>query len=556
MISKHNIKRTIILLLLVLIPMIFGLIFNSLTVAGAERTELIQISGVIHHDNQPWLENSDFNDTGLPWFTNVEGDNTDLSASISAGQGDYQVNGDIRTFSEVSGTPTSDNWTLFNHSIRPLPLTYEINEFGCNISHVYDEDSGGPFPNSGDQTANLAAALWKRNLTLPVDMSDYVITSASINAVVNGSADTDIETPNDHPPFAEGGYASLFDFTRFYVEISDLNNVESYEIAYDKTLHLGQSYAGRRDYDYSTRNNMSDTNMTIVDEDVLIFALTQVLRHDNHNFTITLGIDVDSEDNYPGYELDVWYSLLIKSCDLTFTYEKKMDKSSAISFNQIGDQITGTNVEIKEGNLSFKYIIDQPWPTSLSPNSEIRVLINGKQHSETIKLSSATTEFQDAKLGGFDITSLLNLEINISVSIEVFIADEFNLDRDITISIDEVILLVSYSETFPDPKDEPWLAAGFFILASVGAAVLGALLIGYIKVWRYPVPVRKVRKYGKTLTNTKSPDIKIFERRKAFNKGFQEELNRTSKLLKGNLPNEKIVKPKLPEPQKEKLTQK
>ena len=556
MISKLKHKRIITPLLFILIPITLGLIFNNFIVADTERTELIQISAVEHHDNRTWLENSGFDNTGTPWFWNVDGDSTDLSASISSGQADYEVNGDFRTFSEVSGTPTSDDWTLFNHSIRPLPLTFEINEFGCNISHVYDEDSSGDFPNSGDQTANLAAALWKRNLTLPVDMSDYVITSASINAVVNGSADTDIETPTDHPPFADGGYASLFDFTRFYIEISDLNNIESYEIAYNKTLNLGQGYAGRRVYDYAARNYMSDTNMTKVDEDVLIFALTQVLRHDNHNFTITLGIDIDSEDNYPGYELDVWYSLLIKSCNLTFTYEKKIDKSSAVSFNQIGNQITGSNVKIKDGNINFKYKIDQPWPTSLSPNSEIRVLINDKQHSETIKLSSATTEFQYAKLGGFDITSLLNVEINISLSIQVFIADEFSLDRNIKISIDEANLTISYSEEFPDPIDDPWLATGLFILTSVGAAVLGALLIVYMKVWRYPLPVRKVRKYGKTLTNTKNPDVKIITRKRAFNKGFQEELNRSSKLLKGAPLKEKSVKPKLVEPQKEGTIQK
>jgi len=547
-ISTTKLKRIILPLILILVPITLGLIFNNVDGGKTEGSELIQISSIEHNDNQTWLTNSDFNDAGDPWFSSVVGDNTDLSASISSGQADYEVNGDIRTFSEVSGTPTSADWTLFNHSIRPLPLTYEINELGCNVSHVYDEDAGGPFPNSGDQTANLAAALWKRNLTLPVDMSDYEITSASINAIVNGSADTDIETPTDHPPFAEGGYASLFDFTRFYVEISDLNNVESYEIAYNKTLHLGLGYAGRRDYNSSTRNYMSDTNMTYVDEDVLIFALTQVLKHDNHNFTITLGIDVDSEDNYPGYELDVWYSLLIKSCDLTFTYEKKIDKASAVSFNQIGNQITGSNVKIKNGIIRFRYMIDQPWPTFLSPNSEIRVLINDKPHSETLKLSSAPLSFEDAKLGGFDITSLLNLEINISVSIQVLIADSFSLDREIEISIDEVVLLISYSEEFPDPMDDPWLAAGLFILASVGAAALGALLVLYMKVWRYPVAVRKVRKFSKTLTNTKSPDVRVVERKKAFDKNYQEELNRTSKLLKSSASSEKSVKPKLPEP--------
>ena len=540
--KRKNFKFVILILLL--LPITLGLILNNNYNPNPIENELIKISAVELHNDKPWLKNSNFNDTGSPWFWNVDGDSTDLSASISSGQADYEVGGDIRTFSEVSGTPTSADWTEFNHSVRPLPLTHEINEFGCNVSHVYDEDSGGPFPNSGDQTANLAAVLWKRNLTLPVDMSDYVITSATINAVVNGSADTDIETPTDHPPFAEGGYASLFDFTRFYVKISDLNNIESYEIAYNKTLYLGQGYAGRRDYNYATRNTMEDTNMTSVDEDILIFALTQVLRHDNHNFTITLGIEVDSEDNYPGYELDVWYSLLIKSCDLTFTYEKKMDKSSAVSFSQIGNQIEGTNVKIKDGNIDFKYKIDQPWPTSLSPNSEIRVLINDKLHSETIKLSSATTDFQNAKLGGFNITSLLNLEINISVSIQVFIADEFTLDREIRISIDDVYLFISYSETFPDPNDEPWLATGLFILASIGAIVLGSLLIAYIKIWRFPIPIRKVHKYLK-LDELKNPKVPILPREKAFRMKHGIYLKKTKNIIKGASQNPKPIADKI-----------
>ena len=410
---------------------------------------------------------------------------------------------------------------------------------------MYDEDVSGDFPNSGDQTANLAGVLWKRNISLPVDMSDYIITNASINAVVNGSADTDIETPSDHPPFADGGYASLFDFARFYIEISDVNNIESYEIAYNKTLNLGQTYAARRDYNYATRVYMSDTNMTTIDEDILIFALTQVLKHDNYNFTITLGIEVDSEDNYPGYELDVWYSLLIKSCDFSFTYVKRMDKSSIISWNQIGNKINGTNVKIIDGNLNFKYKIDQPWPISLSPNSEIRAIINDKQHTETIKLGSATSDFQYAKLEGYNITSLLKEGINISLSIQLVIADDFGLDREISISIDDVYLLISYTETIPDTIEEPWIATGFFIITAISAVVLGGFLIMYMKVWRFPIPVRKIRKYGKSLSNDKSLDIKVMPREISFKKNYQDELKKSNRLLRGTPMDKKLVPDKI-----------
>jgi hypothetical protein len=541
-------RSQLILSSVIVLISLLGIVNLSLSVnikSIPDNIEKLHSSSIINHDNILWLENPNFNDTGTPWFSNTVGDVTDLTASINLNQADFEVEGDVGTFSGISGIPQSSDWTEFSHSVRPLPLIHEINEFGCNVSHVYDEDVSGDFPNSGDQTANLAGVLWKRNISLPVDMSDYIITNASINAVVNGSADTDIETPSDHPPFAGSGYASLFDFARFYVEISDLNDIESYEIAYNKTLDLGQTYAGQRVYNYATRVYMNDTNMTTVDEDILIFALTQVLKHDNYNFTVTLGIEVDSEDNYPGYELDVWYSLLIKSCELSFTYVKKMDKSSIVSWNQIGNKINGTNVKIIDGNLNFKYKIDQPWPISLSPNSEIRAIINDKQHTETIKLGSATSDFQYAKLGGFNITSLLKEGINISLSIQLVIADDFGLDREISISIDDVYLLISYTETIPDTIEDPWIATGFFIITAIATVVLGGFLVMYMKVWRFPIPVRKIRKFNKSLNLDKSPDVKVMPRKISFKKNYQVELKKSNRLLRGTTTDNKLVPDKI-----------
>ena len=545
MMRRSQIKILSSLIVAILLLGFVNLIFSVKVVSAPDNIENLHSSGVINHNNIIWLENPNFNDSGAPWFSNTVGDATDLTALINLNQAAFKVEGDVRTFSDISGVPQSSDWVEFNHSVRPLPLIHEINEFGLNVSHVYDEDASGDFPNSGDQTANLAGVLWKRNISLPVDMSDYIITNASINAVVNGSADTDIETPNDHPPFADGGYASLFDFARFYVEISDVNNIESYEIASNKTLNLGQTYAGRRDYNYTTRVYMSDTNMTTIDEDILIFALTQVLKHDKFNFTITLGIEVDSEDNYPGYELDVWYSLLIKSCDLSFTYVKRMDKSSIVAWNQIGNKINGTNVKIIDGNLNFRYKIDQPWPSSLSPNSEIRAIINDKQHSETIKLGSATSDFQYAKFAGYNVTSLLNEGINISLSIQLVIADNFGLDRKINISIDDVYLQISYTETIPDTVEEPWIATGFFIITLIAVVVLGGFLIMYMKVWRFPIPVRKVRKYRKSLSNDKTPGVGIVSQKTSFSRDYHQELKKTDKLLKGAPMNGKILRDKL-----------
>jgi hypothetical protein len=71
----------------------------------------------------------------------------------------------------------------------------------------------------------------------------------------------------------------------------------------------------------------------------------------------------------------------------------------------------------------------------------------------------------------------------------------------------------------------------------------------YQKVLKYPKPVRKVRKYNKTLRKTKNPRVDITAREKAFKEGYQVELAKMSKLLKGkpaevtSIPDKMLKKP-------------
>ena len=142
-----------------------------------------------------------------------------------------------------------------------------------------------------------------------------------------------------------------------------------------------------------------------------------------------MGIDIDCEDNYQQPDRDTYYSLLIKTCNLTFDYEKKINQLSSVSWNQICNKISDISnhtVLVTGANLNFKYKVDQTWP-ELSPNSEIQILINDNKHTESVKLSTATTSFQNAKSGGFDITSLITDDVNFSL--QVSIADEFALNN-------------------------------------------------------------------------------------------------------------------------------
>ncbi|KKL85346.1 hypothetical protein LCGC14_1955650, partial [marine sediment metagenome] len=193
---------------------------------------------------------------------------------------------------------------------------------------------------------------------------------------------------------------------------------------------------------------ITDSPIHSYGEDTIITALNSAFEKDpsHSNFTLTFGIDIYCEDNWGG-DRDIFNYIYIKDYNLTLTYERKTEKFTSIAWNQEGNNITGSNIQISEAKLLFKAKISQTWPTALSPFSEIRILINDNLHPETIRLSSLNTTF-DTVL--FDVTNLIIKGVNITPAIQVFIANTFTLDKNITITIDEVYLNISYYETFTD----------------------------------------------------------------------------------------------------------
>jgi hypothetical protein len=376
---------------------------------------------------------------------------------------------------------------------------------------------------------------------MPVNMTDYVITSASLEVIFNTTVTV---SPHDGGGIDrlgdDGGIDdySTGDYAEFYVLFSDVEeSFEPIQAAHNNTAlgDLGQ--------DSPAVSNFPDTPMNTVPENVLISILTSILGTDGYNFTITLGIDIYCEDNESGVDIDRWNSLIIRSFNLTFSYEKKVDQFTAASWNQIGEELeNSTNIRLDSANLRFVYKVDQLWPYLSSPNSEIRFSINDKQYIETLKLSSALTYPQEAKPGGFDVTSLITKGINISLSIQVFLADTFELDDNITVSIDNVRLRIYYTNLSGKSTEEPLINRILFIVALIVAAGLGGYLYLYQKVLKYPKPVRKVRKYRFSLKKKKGPDVSIVGREKAFNVIYASELSKTSGFLKVK-PKEQIIEP-------------
>jgi len=549
--KQKILKKIIPLTILFIISLNSLLVFipTSYNQLKTEKYTNLRISGERRYSEQ-WIDNPTFSSLES-WVPIEQGDPSDFDAEISNGQGNYILLGEERTFSEISGTPKENDWKNVTNPAFPAPPDFnEINEYGCEVNHTWIDP---------DDPIQSPSVHWVRNITMPVNMSDYAITSVSISAIFNASVTTDSGNNADGFPFIHPGIDTELDFpaqqgdydsVRFYVQISDLERNEVHEVAWYQTVDLGQ--------ESPEINNITDSFMEKKTTEALKYYLTSLFERDNYHFQITLGIRIKCVDNY-NYDTDRWDSLRIKSCNLSFTYQKKMNQFGALSWNQVGRKISNSSdILVTGANFTFKYKIDQSWPYLLSPNSEIRVLINNKQLNETIKLSSAPTSFQLAKPTGFDVFSLISKGINISVSIQVFLADYFLLDHPIVISIDDVYLDISLVLIYEDILTEPELFRILFIIASIAAVCLGGYLYAYQKILKYPRPVRKVRKYRFSLRKTKSPNINITDRKTAFNLAYKRIISPTNKYIRGK-PSElkpeskKLMKEKEIEQKKQKL---
>lgn len=509
--------------------------FNTTNLFKKVNSENIQTSAVQSNTRQ-WLANRFF-DNNLSWTSVKEGDISDVDAYIDQGWGNYIVHGDSGTM-QIDEPLNNGKWQDYNNPDFPIsPDTNGSSSTGLYITHQWNENI--------DQTRNTPSIHWKRNIRMPVNMSDYIITDASLEAVFNASVTAygavpnapqygGIECPGDYtdgdddfPPrtFPEPPQFGIGDFVTFYVLISDIDNTNSFQVAINQTTNLGQ--------DSPAVWNYMDTALEVVPKNILISYLNSVLDNDNFNFTITLGIDIYCEDNDYNVDVDTWDMLIMRSFNLTFTYKKRINQFTSISWEQVGDQITGETAQITNAQLNFQYKIDQDWPVSLSPNSEILVFINNKKVTEITKLSSAGVDPQERFPGGLDVTSFISKDIDISLSIQVYLADNFGLAEDIIISIDRVFLQISWNVIVDDPFPEPFIFRVLLIVASIAGLSIGGYLVAYQKILKYPKPVRKVRKYRRTLTRKKEPIVSILKRESAFKKEYSQELHKTSSFLRG-----------------------
>ncbi|MFX0138169.1 MAG: hypothetical protein ACFFDN_31285, partial [Candidatus Hodarchaeota archaeon] len=399
------------------------------------------------YDSIEWIQYGNFSSGAENYWDNETiGDATDINMTIGGDVANYTILGKENTVS--FNDPLNDGtWYEFANGDFLLPDKTEVKESGCYVYHYWDESE------TGGQTHNFPSVHWKKNVSVSDDMSEYNITSASLEVKFNASVSSNVDTPNDD----DYDYFAIGDFAEFYVEISDVEGTTPYRVAYNRTKYLGQQRVG-----FPTILTIEDKPIeSIGDESYLIEALTRAFERDGKNFNITLGINIYCEDNVGGNDHDRWNALIIKSYNLTFTYEKIIDPLTKASWKQEEDEKIpdGTKwLKVHNATLNFKYKLGSgTWP-STSPNSEFRIKINGNQLAETVNLNEeATSNFKEAKSGGIEVTSFIVLDRVVNVSIELYIGDEFTLDKKLFISIDNVSLIIEYELIPANIEFQLWL---------------------------------------------------------------------------------------------------
>ena len=545
--NKLNNRLVLYILITVIIVSIALPSINSFNLLNRKADVEIKTSGTTEHLNELWLENPTFEGPIEPtWYPIIQGDVSDVYASTSLKQVNTIIVGESREKEVLLNTATQSNWMAFLKSdleIVPQRASvpyYGIDDDGAWCSHWWWEGEGG------GQPKNTPRMHWKTNVSMPVDMSDYIITSLSFNAIINASVDRNIDVEGDTTARWVPGVASInqfqtYDYAQFYVEVTtlDIDELNTYRIAFNQTRILGNDTLSFYDI---------EGVIGAYEEQAIIDAVNNVLSVDSghNNFTIVLGIYMYCEDNNSGTDRDHWDDMRFKFLNLTFSYEKKIDQFTFGSWAQDLEEISGSNVRITDANLKFKYKLDKNW-TDSSQNSRIRIFINERKFDQTISLIDYdySSEFQEARPEGYDITEIILPYENFTLSIQVFLAEDFALDSNINVSLTDVYLYISYTETFPDPIPEPLLFAGLFIISVIGAGALAAYLIAYQTYLKYPVPIRKVRKYRKTLSSEKTPGVGIVTQKTSFSKDYNQELKKTNRLLKGTPTNEKVVPDKI-----------
>ncbi|TFF95360.1 MAG: hypothetical protein EU547_07615, partial [Promethearchaeota archaeon] len=473
--------------------------------------------------SQSWLENSTF-DTSDGWFFNIEGDQNDVNGTIENGFAKLSILGEKgnKTFFE-NGT----SWEIRPNSEGMTPPDdYNNDNNGWWASHTWD-----------DFEPQLLKIQWEKNFTMDVNMSDYEITSASFETWINATVIAEdangggLDCINDTLEILDMGNG---DYIRFFVLISDSARNREFELTSFQTKELG--------CDNPPKTNLNGTRLIPLSEETLKFYLDEVLKYDSYNFSLTVGFLLWCEDNYNSQDRDYFSDIYMNNLNLSISYEKKIDQLTKISLKQVSESISGENIKITKANLSFGLNFSQAQSFN-SRVSELIIKINDNNYIEkTTKLIDIDSIFQEFNEGGLNVKNYIQKDDPISVSFEIFLKEDFQLNESATIFIDNVYLYIDIEEVVT----RDWTP--LIILLTIGIITAIIIFGSYNSYFKYSVIERKLRKLRKKIK--KDRKLKRISSIRSKSKIGQSRYNKRIEILNldevgPNIKNSKIKKKNL-----------
>jgi hypothetical protein len=438
---------------------LLGLIITSIFILN-ETNNTVQPSTDNDPQNQgtittyttkQWLTNREFQSPIDPWYNTTTQASSDLNVRYEPEEAKFELlgsNGKVNTSSYETFPNSTGAWRVFqNPSFPAFPVsidgsqTYGIDQYGWWAKHEWDQNT------QNYKFIQTPSVNWKRNYSIGLNLDDYAIKSIYINATINATV-TAIEDDKGGlevlgDPLSPGYTATTYDYARIYIFIENIEKTHRYEVGEYKSTDWG-----RDTQQVGKKHSIPGVSLQMAEQPILIAYLTSIFQNTIYSqFSVGLGIDFFCEDNAAN-DHDKWDQVRIKNFDFNFTYEKTINRNSAVSWNQDGETINGTGVAIEEAYTNFIVKTNQTISQDITPNSAIQVFINNNEHPEPIKLWKLNSTWQNAtNFGSFDVTSLIQKGINITFSIKLLIFDNFNLNQSISISIDNASLIIKYSTT-------------------------------------------------------------------------------------------------------------
>jgi len=228
------------------------------------------------------------------------------------------------------------------------------------------------------------------------------------------------------------------------------------------------------------------------------------------------------------------YSTLIDTTDLTIGIRSLQLNMYRANYELQSDVI---RIQVQRINLQIQPSSGSPIQTA-NPNEPVSLRIELKDLAGNPLLGASVNYswvFGRGSLRDDDNDGIYEVDLGLvpegtyTIIISAYLGDIYDIQSfEITLTI------------IRPPEELLYIIIALVSTIVVGVALLGYLIL-YMRVLKYPKPIRKVRKYRRTLKSKNPPRTAIEPREGAVKSAYETQISNTKKFIKGK-PSEEQVK--------------